>query len=80
MAAVTNLPRVSLPVILVVTTLMMVMASGRMISVTALITGVVEPRRRGSFMSLNSSIQQGAAGAAAFVAGPADRRGRGASR
>jgi predicted MFS family arabinose efflux permease len=68
-AAVTNLPRVSVPVILVVTTLMMVMASGRMISVTALITGVVEPRRRGSFMSLNSSIQQGAAGAAAFVAG-----------
>jgi DHA1 family inner membrane transport protein len=68
-AAVTNLPRVSLPVILGVTTLMMVMASGRMISVTALITGVVEPRRRGSFMSLNSSIQQGAAGAAAFVAG-----------
>ncbi|HEX5868977.1 MAG TPA: MFS transporter, partial [Longimicrobium sp.] len=66
---VTNLPRVSMPVILVVTTLMMVMASGRMISVTALITGVVEPRRRGSFMSLNSSIQQGAAGAAAMVAG-----------
>lgn len=68
-AAVTNLPRVSMTVILVVTTLMMVMASGRMISVTALITGVVEPRRRGSFMTLNSSIQQGAAGAAAMVAG-----------
>lgn len=68
-AAVTNLPRVPMTVILVVTTAMMVMASGRMISVTALITGVVEPRRRGSFMSLNSSIQQGAAGAAAFVAG-----------
>jgi DHA1 family inner membrane transport protein len=68
-AVVTNLPRVGLPVILAVTTLMMVMASGRMISVTALVTGVVEPRRRGSFMSLNSSIQQGAAGAAAYVAG-----------
>ena len=68
-ALVTNLPPVGLPVILGVTTLMMVMGSGRMISVTALVTGVVEPRRRGSFMSLNSSIQQGAAGAAAFVAG-----------
>jgi MFS transporter, DHA1 family, inner membrane transport protein len=68
-AAVTNLPRVGLPVILTVTTLMMVMASGRMISITALVTGVVEPRRRGSFMSLNSSIQQGAAGAAAYLAG-----------
>ncbi|HEX6913541.1 MAG TPA: MFS transporter [Longimicrobium sp.] len=68
-AAVTNLPPVSLPVVLTVTTLMMVMASGRMISVTALVTGVVEPRRRGGFMSLNSSIQQGAAGAASYVAG-----------
>ncbi|HEX2211384.1 MAG TPA: MFS transporter [Longimicrobium sp.] len=68
-AAVTNLPRVPMSTILLVTTVMMVMASGRMISVTALITGVVEPRRRGSFMSLNSSVQQGAAGAAAFVAG-----------
>jgi DHA1 family inner membrane transport protein len=67
--AVTRLPPVPLPAILAVTTVMMVMGSGRMISVTALITGVVEPRRRGSFMSLNSSIQQGAAGAAAFTAG-----------
>lgn len=67
--AVTNLPPAPLPAILAVTTLMMVMGSGRMISVTALITGVVEPRRRGSFMSLNASVQQGAAGAAAFVAG-----------
>jgi predicted MFS family arabinose efflux permease len=67
--AVTNLPPVPLPAILVVTTVMMVMASGRMISATALITGVVEPRRRGSFMSLNASVQHGAAGAAAFAAG-----------
>ena len=77
-AAVTNLPRVGLPVILTVTTLMMVMASGRMISVTALVTGVVEPRRRGSFMSLNSSIQQGAAGAASFLAGLLIGGGQGA--
>jgi predicted MFS family arabinose efflux permease len=67
--AVTNLPPSGLPVILLFTTLMMVMATGRMISATALITGVVEPRRRGSFMSLNSSIQQGAAGAASLIAG-----------
>lgn len=67
--AVTNLPPVPLPAILVVTTIMMVMASGRMISATALITGVVEPARRGSFMSLNASVQQGAAGAASFAAG-----------
>jgi len=46
-----------------------VLGSGRMISATALVTGVVLPARRGSFMSLNAAVQQGAAGLAAFVAG-----------
>ena len=68
-AVVTNLPVSPLWVILTVTTLMMIMASGRMISSTALVTGVVHPARRGSFMSLNSSVQQGAAGLAASVGG-----------
>lgn len=67
--AVTNLPPVPLPAILAVTTAMMVLASGRMISVTALVTGVVDPARRGSFMSLNASVQHGAAGAASLAAG-----------
>jgi predicted MFS family arabinose efflux permease len=66
---VTVLPPSPLPVILLVTTTMMVLGSGRMISLTALITGVVEPARRGTFMTLNSSIQHGAAGAASFAAG-----------
>ncbi|HWK88748.1 MAG TPA: MFS transporter [Longimicrobium sp.] len=69
MLAVTNLPRVPLAVVLTVTSLMMVMGSGRMISATALLTGVVVPRHRGSFMSLNASVQQGAAGLATFVGG-----------
>ena len=67
--AVTNLAPIPLPWVLTVTTLMMVMASGRMISATALVTGVVDPARRGSFMSLNAAVQQGAAGLATFVAG-----------
>jgi len=67
--AVTNLPRVPVPMVLAVTTLMMVLASGRMISATALVTGVVQPARRGSFMSLNAAVQQGAAGVATFAAG-----------
>ncbi len=67
--AITVLPRVPLWQVLVVTTLMMVLASGRMITAMALLTGVVEPRRRGSFMSVNSSVQQVSAGAASFVAG-----------
>ncbi len=66
---VTNLPPVGLPVVLAVTTFMMVMASGRMIAATALVTGVVQPVRRGSFMSLNAAVQQGAAGVATFAAG-----------
>ena len=68
-ALVTNLPPSPLPVILAVTTLMMVLASGRMISATALITGVVEPHQRGSFMSLNAAVQQGAAGLASLTGG-----------
>lgn len=67
--ALTHLPRIPLWQVLTVTTVFMVLASGRMITAMTLITGVVEPRRRGSFMSLNASIQQGAAGAASLVAG-----------
>ncbi|HEU0015122.1 MAG TPA: MFS transporter [Longimicrobium sp.] len=69
MLAVTNLPPAPLAVVLAITSLMMVMGSGRMISATALLTGVVDPRRRGSFMSLNASVQQGAAGLATLVGG-----------
>jgi predicted MFS family arabinose efflux permease len=43
--AVTNLPPVGLPLVLTATTLMMVLGSGRMISATALVTGVVLPAR-----------------------------------
>lgn len=67
--AVTHLPVSPVWVILTTTTAMMVMSSGRMISATALVTGIVSPRRRGGFMSLNSVIQQGAAGAASLVGG-----------
>lgn len=68
--AVSNLPpRLPLWMVLVVTTLLMMGFSGRMVPAMALITGSVEPRRRGAFMSVNSSIQQGAAGLAALVAG-----------
>jgi predicted MFS family arabinose efflux permease len=35
----------------------------------ALVTSSVEPKSRGSFMSINSSAQQIAAGASSFVAG-----------
>jgi predicted MFS family arabinose efflux permease len=40
-----------------------------MIPAMALITGTVEPQRRGSFMSIQSSVQQLSAGAASLFAG-----------
>jgi predicted MFS family arabinose efflux permease len=66
---VTNLPPVSLPVAIVVLTLFMVLVSGRMVPSMAMVTATVHPKRRGSFLSINSSVQQLAAGLASFGAG-----------
>jgi predicted MFS family arabinose efflux permease len=43
--------------------------SSRMISSSALISGVPEARDRGAYMGINSSIQQVSGGVASFVAG-----------
>lgn len=66
---VTHLSRVPLPHMLVVTTLFMILVTGRFIPVMALITINVAPQLRGSFMSLISSAQQISAGLASLVAG-----------
>jgi MFS transporter, DHA1 family, inner membrane transport protein len=66
--ALTNLPRdSSLVVVLGVTTALMIFTSGRMVPGMAIITSVAAPRDRGSFLSVNSSVQQFAAGLAALV-------------
>ena len=52
-----------------VTTLFMVLVSGRVAPGMALVTSVVEPRLRGGFMSLNTALQQIATGAASILAG-----------
>jgi predicted MFS family arabinose efflux permease len=54
--------------ILLVTTSYMVFTSGRFVPAMAMITASVEPRYRGGFMSVNSAIQQLAAGAATSAA------------
>jgi predicted MFS family arabinose efflux permease len=64
----TSLPRSSLAVAVLVSMLMFAASSARMVPAMALITSAAEPRLRGSVMSFNSSIQQLAAGAAAFIA------------
>jgi predicted MFS family arabinose efflux permease len=69
MIAITLLPRMGLAPVLALTTVFMVLAGGRWVAAMALMTGAVDARRRGSFMSLNASVQQLSAGAASLVAG-----------
>jgi predicted MFS family arabinose efflux permease len=66
---VTHLPVLPLPLVLVATTLFMISVSGRFVPAMALITSSTTREYRGSFMSLNSSIHQLAAGLASVIAG-----------
>jgi predicted MFS family arabinose efflux permease len=69
-ALVTNLPRgASAGFVLTVTTAVFILTSGRMVPVMAMITSTAEPRYRGTFLSVNSSVQQFGAGAAPVVGG-----------
>lgn len=55
---ITNLPRVHVAVAIAVSTLLFICMSGRMVPAMALMTGAVEARYRGGFMSINSAVQQ----------------------
>jgi predicted MFS family arabinose efflux permease len=66
---ITYLPAVPLAVLLVVTTMFFVFVSGRMVPGMALITQAAKPQLRGTFMSLNSSVQSAAMGVASLVGG-----------
>lgn len=66
---ITNLPHVALSVALVISTIFMVCSSGRMVPAMAMLTASIEPRYRGGFMSINSSVQQLSCGLAAWVSG-----------
>jgi predicted MFS family arabinose efflux permease len=65
----THLPPVPLGLLMVVSTLFMVLMSGRFIPLMALVSTCVEPRVRGAFMSLSSSVQNLAAGVASALSG-----------
>jgi predicted MFS family arabinose efflux permease len=67
--AITNLPSMPEYGVLTITALFFVFGSGRMVPAMTMITGTVTPQTRGSFMSLNSSVQQLATGAASLVGG-----------
>lgn len=66
--ALTNLPPGPLAVTLLTTTLFMVATSARWVPAMALITSSAAPRQRGSFMSVNSSVQQMAMGLGSVIA------------
>lgn len=65
----TNLPASPLWAALLVTTVFMVTASGRMVPGTALITAVAPPQERGQFMTINAAVQHIASGLAASLGG-----------
>lgn len=69
MLAISVLPPLSLGWVLWVTTLFFICMSGRMIPGMALLSAVSTPALRGTFMTLNSSIQSAAMGLAALVGG-----------
>ena len=55
--------------LLVISTLFFTVMSGRMIPGMAMISSAVEPRLRGTFMTLNSAVQSASMGLAALVVG-----------
>ncbi len=66
---VTNIGAAPLWVWLICTTAFFVLVSGRMIPAMAIITSAAQPRLRGTFMSLNATVQAFAMGLATTLAG-----------
>ena len=66
---ITHMPSIPFYYVLIVTGLWFIVSNGRSISAQAMISNVMEPQYRGSFMSLNSSFQQLFVGSASFMAG-----------
>ena len=66
---ITHLNPVPLWQALVVTGVFFILANGRMVPSTTMVTSVILPENRGAFMSLRSSVQQISSGIAAMIAG-----------
>lgn len=66
---ITNMPNVMFPLVLIFFAVWFVVATGRIVTAQAMITEVVKPEQRGSFMSINGSVQQLGSGLAALFAG-----------
>jgi MFS transporter, DHA1 family, inner membrane transport protein len=66
---ITTMPNVHFSIVLGFFAIWFVLATGRAITAQAMISEVVSPERRGSFMSVNGSVQQLGSGVAALSAG-----------
>jgi MFS transporter, DHA1 family, inner membrane transport protein len=66
---ITHLPQVHVAIAVAVFGTLMVCNVGRMIPAMAMVTSSVEPRRRGAFLSANSSVQHVSAGLASSIGG-----------
>ena len=66
---ITHLPVLSKPLIFLASTLFFIFFGGRFVPALAIMTGCIEPRNRGKFMSINSSTQQLANALATSIAG-----------
>lgn len=66
---ITNMPAIAFYYVLIATGIWFVVANGRMIAAQAMVSNVIEPQYRGSFMSVNSSLQQLFVGSASFISG-----------
>ena len=66
---ITNMPRLSILLALVPTSMFFIFAGGRMVPATAIVLGTARPESRGAFMSVRSSLQHIGAGMAAFTSG-----------
>ncbi len=66
---ITNMPRIEIWMVLMVTASFFVFSSGRFIPAQAMVTSTVKSETRGSFMSISSSFQQISSGIATYVAG-----------
>jgi predicted MFS family arabinose efflux permease len=69
MVAVTVVGGAPLWAVVVASTAFFVCVSGRMIPGMAIVTSAAQPQLRGTFMTLNASVQSAAMGVAAFVGG-----------
>ncbi|MCB0581682.1 MAG: MFS transporter, partial [Phaeodactylibacter sp.] len=67
--AITNLPAVPMALALCATSSFFVVASGRNVPAMTMVTSVVRPENRGSFMSVRSSVQEMALALSSILAG-----------